>query len=383
MSFSFTEEQRMLQDSARRLTQRIATPDYVRRLDRERAYPDELYAAWIEAGLLRLPFPEEYGGLGRSLVDLAIVAEEISRPSSDLVMAFGGSVFCGLNVLRKGSEEQRRRWLPRLLAGEIKMSISMSEPDAGSDVGAMRASARREGDHYIVKGRKIWATGAGAAHNVINVYVKTDPKASHRHGLSLLLIDNDTPGVKLRRLDMLGRRSVGTYEISFEEARVPADRLIGGENKGWDCVLSGLQVERTVAAACDCGSARGVLDMALQYAKDRAQFGRPIGSFQVIAHMLADMQTEIEAAWALTLRAAAMVDDGESALREITMAKLFASEAYAKVANTGMQVLGGMGYSMEMDMQRHFRDARAATIAAGTSQIQRNLIAGLMGLKVQ
>jgi alkylation response protein AidB-like acyl-CoA dehydrogenase len=383
MSFSFTEEQRMLQDSARRLTQRIATPDYVRRLDRERAYPDELYAAWIEAGLLRLPFPEEYGGLGRSVVDLAIVAEEISRPSSDLVMAFGGSVFCGLNILRKGSEEQKRRWLPRLLAGEIKMSISMSEPDAGSDVGAMRASARREGDHYIVTGRKIWATGAGAARNVINVYVKTDPKASHRDGLSLFLIDNDTPGVELRRLDMLGRRSVGTYEISFDEARVPADRLIGGENRGWDCVLSGLQVERTVAAACDCGSARGVLDMALQYAKDRAQFGRPIGSFQVIAHMLADMQTEIEAAWALTLRAAAMVDDGESALREITMAKLFASEAYAKAANTGMQVLGGMGYSMEMDMQRHFRDARAATIAAGTSQIQRNLIAGLMGLKVQ
>jgi alkylation response protein AidB-like acyl-CoA dehydrogenase len=182
---------------------------------------------------------------------------------------------------------------------------------------------------------------------------------------------------------MLGRRAVGTYEIVLDDVRVPADRLIGGENNGWDCVLSGLQVERTVAAACDCGSARGVLEMALQYAKDRKQFGRPIGTFQVIAHMLADMETEIEAAWALTLRAAATVDAGENALREITMAKLFASEVYAKAANAGMQVLGGMGYSMELDMQRHFRDARAATTAAGTSQIQRNLIAGLMGLKIQ
>ena len=380
---TFTEEQRMLRDTARKLTERIATPDYVRRMDRERSYPRELYDAWVTAGLLRLPFPEEYDGLGRGVVDLAIVAEQISQPSSDLVMAFGGSVFCGLNILRKGSEAQRRYWLPRLLSGEITMSISMSEPDAGSDIGAMRAVARRVGDQYVINGRKIWATGAGAERNVINVYVRTDPKAPHREGLSLLLVDNRTPGVELRRLDMLGRRSVGTYEIVFDDARVPADRLIGGENKGWDCVLSGLQVERTVAAACDCGSARGVLEMALQYAKDRKQFGRPIGTFQVIAHMLADMQTEIEAAWALTLRAAAMIDNGENALREITMAKLFASEVYAKAANNGMQVLGGYGYNMEFDMQRHFRDARAATIAAGTSQVQRNLIAGLMGLKVQ
>ncbi|MCC6777093.1 MAG: acyl-CoA dehydrogenase family protein [Hyphomicrobiales bacterium] len=383
MSISLTEEQRMLRDTARKVTERIATPDYVRRLDRERAYPSELYDAWVAAGLLRLPFPEEYGGLGRNVVELAMVAEQISRPSSDLVMALGGSLFCGLNVLRKGSAEQKGYWLPRLLSGEIKMSISMSEPDAGSDIAAMRTFARRDGEHYIVNGRKIWATGAGAERNVINVYVRTDPKAHHRDALSLLLVDNDTPGVELRRLDMLGRRAVGTYEIVFDDARVPAERLIGGENNGWDCVLSGLQVERTVAAACDCGSARGVFEMALQYAKDRKQFGRPIGSFQAVAHMLADMETEIEAAWALTLRAAAMVDAGENALREITMAKLFASEVYAKAANTGMQVLGGCGYSMEFDMQRHYRDARAATTAAGTSQVQRNLIAGLMGLKIQ
>ncbi len=383
MSITSTEDQELLRESVRKLTKRMATPDYLRRLDRERAYPNELYDAWVEAGLFRLPFPEEYGGLGRSIVDLVIVAEEISRPSSDVVMAFGGSIFCGLNVLRQGSEEQKRYWLPRLQSGEIKMSISMSEPDGGSDVGAMRTSARRNGDHYVLNGRKIWATGAGAANNVINIYVKTDPQAHYRNGLSLFLVDNTTPGLQLRRLDMLGRRSVGTYEIILDDVRVPAERLIGGENKGWDCIMSGLQAERVTAAACDCGSARGVFELALQYAKERKQFGRPIGTFQAIAHMLADIDMEIEAAWALTLRAAAMISNGENALREITMAKLLASEVYVKAANNGMQILGGYGYNMEFDMQRHFRDARAATIAAGTSQIQRNLLAGLMGLKVQ
>jgi alkylation response protein AidB-like acyl-CoA dehydrogenase len=337
----------------------------------------------VGAGLFALPFAEEYGGAGGSVVDLAIVSEEIGRYSADVAMAFGGSTFCALNVARKGSEEQKRYWLPKLMSGEIRMSISMSEPDAGSDVGAMRTQARRDGNEYVLNGQKIWATAAGARDNVINVYVKTDPKAHYRQGMSLFLVDNDTPGLEIRKLDMLGRRSVGTYELYFNDARIPPDRLIGGENKGWDCILSGLQAERVVAAACDCGSARGALDMAVNYAKERHQFGRAIGSFQAIAHMLADLETQVEAAWALTLKAAWRVSRGEDALKEITMAKLLAAETYVKTTEAGMQVMGGYGYNMEFDMQRHFRDARAATIAAGSSQIQRNLIAGQMGLKVQ
>ena len=175
--------------------------------------------------------------LGGSVVDLAIVSEEIGRYSADVAMAFGGSMFCSLNVARKGSEEQKRYWLPKLISGEIRMSISMSEPDAGSDVGAMRTEARRDGNEYVINGQKIWATGAGAKNNVINVYVKTDPKAHYRQGMSLFLVDNTTPGLEIRKLDMLGRRSVGTYELFFNDARIPPDRLIGGENKGWDCIL--------------------------------------------------------------------------------------------------------------------------------------------------
>jgi alkylation response protein AidB-like acyl-CoA dehydrogenase len=383
MDFAFTEEQNLLRESVRKLMQKHAPPDYVRKHDRERTYPEELHRAFADAGLFALPFPEEYGGAGGALLDMTIVSEEIARVSADLVMAYTGNIFCGLNLVRKGSEEQKRHWLPKLIAGEIKLSISMSEPDAGSDIGAMRTKAVRDGNQWVIDGTKIWASMAGAPNNVISLYVKTDPQTHYRQGLSLFLVDNDTPGLTLRKLDMLGRRATGTYELTFDQVRVPPDRLVGGENKGWDVVLSGLQVERAASSAGNVGAAQGVLDLATQYAKDRKQFGRPIGANQAIAHMLADMATEVEAARTLMWRAAWLVSNGKDALREITMAKLFTSETYVKVANQAMQIFGGFGYSEEFDMARHYRDARASTIAAGTSQIQRNLIANLMGLKVQ
>jgi alkylation response protein AidB-like acyl-CoA dehydrogenase len=201
--------------------------------------------------------------------------------------------------------------------------------------------------------------------------------------MSLFLVDNNRPGVTMKKLDMLGRYCMGTYEVTLENVRVPEDQIVGGVNKGWDCLLSGLQTERITVAACDVGSAQGVVDLALDYAKERKQFGRPIGNFQSIAHMLADMQTEVEAARSLMYRAAWMVDAGKNAMNEINMAKLFASEVYVKVANLGMHIYGGNGYSMEYPMQRHYRDSRIATVVAGTSEIMRNMIAGGMGLKPQ
>src|SRR5215813_5957509 len=188
MDFGFSEEQRLLRDNVRKLMDRVATPEYIKRHDREQAYPYELYQAWVDAGLLRLPFPEEVGGLGGSVIDMAIVAEELSRKSADFYMAFAGSMFCGLNILRKASEEQKRAWLPRLLAGEVRMAISISEPEAGSDVGAMRTTARRDGDHYVFNVQKLGRSGAGAKDAVINAYVKTDTQAHYRQGMSLFLV---------------------------------------------------------------------------------------------------------------------------------------------------------------------------------------------------
>jgi alkylation response protein AidB-like acyl-CoA dehydrogenase len=381
MDFSFTQEQRLLRDSVRELMKRYASPELVRKHDQERTFPYELYAAWVEADLLRLPFPEEYGGVGGTILDVMIVTEEISKVSTDLQMPYGAAIFCGLNILRNGSEEQKRYWIPKLLDGEIMLAISMSEPDAGSDVGALRTAAVRQGDCWLINGQKLWSSGAGLNNTVLCTYVKTNPAVHYREGVSLFLIDNKAPGVQYRKLDMLGRRCFGTYEIFFKDVMVPADRLIGGENHGWHCVLSGLEVERLADSAMNIGGSQAVVDLALEYSKQRVQFGRPIGTFQSIAHMIADMQTEVEAGRSLMWRAAAMLANKENALKEINMAKLYTSELYARVANMGVQIMGAYGLNAEYDMQRLFRDSRSATIQAGTSQTQRNLIAGLMGLK--
>jgi alkylation response protein AidB-like acyl-CoA dehydrogenase len=383
MDFSFSPDQLLLRDTVQQVMAKVATPEYVRRLDQEQAYPYELYDAWVEVGLLGVPFPQEYGGWGGSVIDMVIVAEELAKTSYDLFGAYNGSVFCGLSLLKNGSKEQQAHWIPRILSGQTRMTVSMSEPDAGSDVGAMRTKATLEGERWRIHGQKLWSSGAGARNNVINLYARSRPEGRHQQGISLFLVDNDAPGVTLRKLDMLGRRSVGTYEVFFDDVALDDSRLVGGAHCGWDCMMACLQYERITGVAAYVGGAQAVVDLATAHARERRQFGRPIGSFQAVAHMLADMQTEVEAARALMWRAAWMVSAGQDALREISMAKLFASETYVKAANLGMQIMGAYGYSMEYDMQRYFRDARGATIAGGTSQIQRNLIARTMGLKVE
>ena len=224
----------------------------------------------------------------------------------------------------------------------------------------------RDGDEWVINGQKIWATGAGAKNNVINVYVKTDPKAHYRQGMSLFLVDNTTPGLELRKLDMLGRRCTGTYEVFFNDVRVPPTGWSAARTRAGSACCPACRSSACSPPPCDCGAraARSISPSTMP--RSASSSAAPIGSIQAIAHMLADMQTEVEAARGLMWRAAWLVPQGQDALREITMAKLFASETYVKVANVGMQMFGGYGYNMEFDMQRHFRDSRAATIAAGT-----------------
>ncbi|MCG2634268.1 MAG: acyl-CoA/acyl-ACP dehydrogenase [Gammaproteobacteria bacterium] len=383
MDLELNEEQRLLVESVRRVMDDICTPEYIRKCDQEEYFPQEVWDAWVELGLLGLPFPEQYGGYGGDVLDMTLVGEEIGRKGYDFLGFFGVPVFNALNVLRHGSEEQKNHYIPKLIRGEIRMSISMTEPEAGSDVGAMRSTAVKDGDEWVINGQKVFSTGADMPDNIINLYVRTDTSVSHRKGTSLFLVDKDLPGVEIRRLNTLGRKMLGTNEIFFNDVRVPNNCLIGPVNEGWDCLLSGLLLERIVTTAGYAGNAQTVVEQALSYARERQQFGQPIGEFQSIAHMLADMQTEVDAARMLMLRAALKLARGETALREVSQAKLFGSEAFVKVANMGMQILGGYSYMMEFDMQRHFRDSRSTTITAGTSQMQRNMIAGTMGLKVR
>lgn len=380
MDFGFTEAQELLRASVRRMLDRVATPEYVRAADVQARYPYELYDAFVEMGLIAMVFPEEYGGLGGNAMDVAIISEELGRTSYDFLCGYSTCVFNGLNLLHHGSEAQKRHFLPKLINGEVRMSIAMTEPDAGSDAGAMRATARREGNDWVLNGQKVFSSASGAKNNVISVYAKTDTSVPYKNGISLFLVDNTLPGLQLKKLDTLGRRSIGTYEIFFDDVRVPGDCLVGEADRGWSYMLAGLQLERLMTTAGYSGAAQSALDQAATYARQRIQFGRPIGDFQAIAHMLADMQTEVEASRLLMLHAAWQLAQGQDALRTLTMAKLMGSETYVKVANNGMQILGGYGYINEFDMQRHFRESRSTTIAAGTSQMQRNIIAKFMGL---
>lgn len=263
----------------------------------------------------------------------------------------------------------------------MRISVSITEPDAGSDVAGMKTSAKPDGDYFIINGQKVFSTAAQAKNNVITLYCLTDPGVSPRKGMSAFLVDNTTPGIEMRKLRTIGRWTLGTNEIFFTDVRVHKNRLLGKLNEGWKVLLSGLEYERIFTAAAYVGNAQTVVDEALTYALQRKQFGKEIGNFQVIAHMLADMQTEVDAARLLIYRAGWLHAEGKPCLKEVSMAKLAGSEAFVKVANQGMQILGGYGYIMEYNMQRYFRDSRICTISAGTSQIQRNIIARQMGLR--
>lgn len=378
-----TEDQRMYRDSLQRVMAQLATPEYLREIDQEARYPYEIYDAWTELGLLRIGFPEAYGGIGGDLTDLLLISQDLAYWSYDVYTAYSVPLYTALTLLKIGSEAQKQEFLPALMDGRIRLSTSISEPGAGSDVSALRTTAKRVEGGWVLNGQKLWNTAAGAKGNVLQVLARTDPDAPPRKGLSMFLVPNDTAGVQCRKLDMLGRRATGTYEVFFDDVFVPEARLVGGLNQGWSGLLACLQTERLLTSAGYVGSAQKVVDISLAYAKEREQFGRAIGEFQVIGHMLADMQTEVDAARLLVERAAAVLMQGSDATREVSMAKLFGSETYAKVSNQGMQVFGAYGYSMEYEIQRHFRDARSTTVGAGSSQMQRNAIAATMGLKMR
>jgi alkylation response protein AidB-like acyl-CoA dehydrogenase len=380
MFFELNEDQRLLRESIHRAMAKILTPEYLRQIDQEGLYPYEAYNAWVELGLLGRGIPEEYGGFGGSIEDMVLVSEDLAYWSYDVYTAYSVSLYTAMTLLKCGRQEQKEEFLPKLVDGTMRMSVCISEPSAGSDVSAIRTRATRSADEWVLNGQKLWATAAGSDNNMLQIFARTDPDAPPRKGLSVFLVENNTPGVECRKLDMLGRRATGTYEVFLQDVRVPASRVLGEVNRGWDYLLSCLQTERVLTSAGYAGSGQKVVDLAASYAKERKQFGRAIGEFQAISHMLADMQTEVDAARLLVYRAAGRLSHGLDALREVSMAKLFGSETYAKVSQQGMQIMGAYGYSMEYEMQRHFRDARSTTIGAGSSQMQRNAIASTMGL---
>lgn len=383
MDFGFTDEQHDLRASVRDFVAKEIPPRQAKEWDESFTTPDVLFRAFSELDWLAIPFPEELGGIGGGAIETAIVTEELGRASFDVAMCFVTSLIVGMTVFRWAGEDTRRRVIEDLLAGRQRYAVSISEAGAGSDVSALSARAETRGEELVLNGTKMWCTGAGVPGTTLAIYVRTDPASKGREGISLVLVDPDSPGVELRQIPTLARHILGTYEVILDDVVVPASNLVGRLNQGWDILLSGLQLERVLICAGYVGAAQSTLDEALSYSKEREQFGKRIGDFQALGHELADVQTAVDAAWLLAYRAAWRLDAGLDCAREGAMAKLFASETYVSAARTGMQVMAGYGFSTESVMSYRWREAIVAPISGGTSQIQRSAIAGTMGLRTR
>ncbi len=380
MNFTPTDDQVMLRTAIERLVKSQCTPEKVRQWDRDGVFPEEVYTAMVEAGFVSMVVPAEYGGMGSSMSDCIILYEEVAKPSVDFatriaLQAWGSSILADV-----AAEELKCEILPGVAKGEIKLSFSLTEPNSGSDAASLSTSARRDGNDWLINGQKVFSSGADAPHNRIILAVRTEKSDKRHDGISLFLVPNDIPGITIRRLDIIGRRVLGLSEIFFDDVRVPSRYLVGEAGKGWEYIGRHLERERITLAANYIGCASSALNDAVDYAKERKQFGRPIGQFQSIAHMLADMATELECGRWLTTMAAWRYDNGLPCRKEASMAKLYVSEMLQRVTASGMQILGGHAYTTDHAMQRHWRDARNATVGGGTSQIQRELIARELGL---
>lgn len=381
MDFGLSDEQRMLKEVAQAFVAEVCPPERAKEWDEAETVPDELFKGLADMGWLALPFPAEDGGGDGGAIELTVLAEELGRASLDIAMCYVGGVVIGLTIHRWGSQQQRETLRERMFTGQLRYAVSMSEPDSGSDTAALRTRAVRRGDRFVVNGQKTWCTGAGMPGTHIAMYVRTGASKPKHEGISLLLVDPGLPGVQLRRTPTLARRVLGTYEVYLTEVAVPADGLVGPLHGGWPVMLSNLELERALMSGAYVGVAQATLDEMLAYAKQRIQFDRPIGTFQALAHKMAALQTEIDAARMLAYRAAWLVSRRQPAAREAAMAKLKGSETYVAATRLGMQILAGHGFSTESVMSFRWRESIVATISGGTSEIQLNAIARAMGLR--
>ena len=350
--------------------------EYFRECYRDRQFPHDLYDALADRGWLGLTVPEAHGGRGSDQVEQAVLLEALGSYGYDFGVPAVTSATVVENLLKYGTDEQVDRWVPRLLDGDVRFSVGITEPETGSDAGGLQTRAERDDEdgRYVVTGEKTYQSGAAAPDTVIHAYVRTDPDAGKREGISALLVPNDLPGVEAEELPLVARKAAGTARVEFDGARVPVEHRLGDEGDGWAILSDHLVREHLGMAATMVGNAQTVVDRATDEAVDRERFGRPIGEFQAVGHRLADMQTEVDAARLLVYRAATAVDEGEGSRRLSAQAKLEAGEVLQSVAQDGMQVLGGASLFPGNDMERYWREGASATIAGGTSEIQRSII---------
>jgi acyl-CoA dehydrogenase len=380
ISFDLTPEQELARTTVRALLAEVADPDYVRRCDLGHLPPREAFDALARHGWLGVGIPEAFDGAGGGAIDVAILLEETGRAHLDLALwLFRNLAHGGSAIGRHGTDEQRRRYLPPIARGELSLAFALTEPEAGSDAAAIVTRAERDGDDYLITGQKWFTSGFTVADRCL-VVARTSRGADKREGLTNFLVDTRSEGLTVTPIPTLGTWSLGTFAVHFDRVRVSASDVLGTVGGGWGELREYLEMERLCLSAARVGAAAAALDEAVAYARERRQFDRPIGSFQAVSHKLADMATAVDAARVLVYRFAWLMDEDRPRTSEAAMLKLFVGETYQRVAEMGVQVLGGYGYTMEAPMARHYRDAKLATIGAGTSEIQRNIIARGLGL---
>jgi len=373
--FGLTDEQEQLRKEVRAFAEREVAP-HVAEWDEKSEFPHAVVKKLGEMGLLGVIFPEALGGAGMGYVEYVLAIEELSRVDGSVgIIVAAHNSLCTNHIMLAGNDGQRKRWIPKLASGEWLGAWGLTEPGSGSDAGGARTTAVKRGDKWVLNGSKTFITN-GTYANCAVVMAVTDREKGTRGGMSAFVVEKGTKGFRPgKKENKLGLRASDTAELIFEECEVPAENLVGKEGDGFKDAMRVLDGGRISIAALSLGMARGALDAAIKYAQQRRQFGKAISEFQGIQFKFADMATELDAAWLLTMRAAKMKDEGKKVTLESAMAKLYASEAACRICDEGVQIDGGYGFIKDYPAEKFYRDVRLCPIGEGTSEIQRMVIA--------
>jgi len=376
MDYLLTESQVMIRDLARQIANDKIRP-VAAKYDESEEFAWEIVKVLTESDLFGIYIPEAYGGMGAGVMEMCLVAEELSKACGGIALGFAGTALGTFPILLYGNEEQKKKYLTKIAKGTVA-AFCITEAEAGSDAGSIKTTARKDGDYYILNGTKQWITNAGEA-DVYTVIAMTD-KTKGARGASCFIVEKGMKGVEFGAKEKkLGIRASATREVILTDCRVHKDQLISKEGMGFIVAMKTFDNSRPGVAAQALGIAQGALDHAVEYSRKRVQFGQPISSFQAVQHMLADMGTQVEAARALVYATARMIDAGcKSVAKESSMAKLFASDVAMKVTTDAVQIFGGYGFMRDYPVEKYMRDAKITQIYEGTNQIQRNVIAANM-----
>lgn len=371
----------IFRDSVKRFVAKEMNPELMREWATKAEFPEALFKKWGELGWLALGQVEEHGGIEAQPRQMIILAEELARNGYDITGAFSTAIFFGMTIGRHGTEAQKAAILPSVIRGEGHISTAITEPDTGSDISGVKCKAIRREGGWTLRGEKVYCSGAHLKNTTIMVTCRTSTHPENaRKGLTIFLVRNDAPGLSITRMNTMGRKIFGTNRLFLDDIQVTDADVLGTVDEAWAILSESLNLERLFISGGLVGNANSALSMAASYAKERIQFGKPISRNQAISHALVDMRIRVEAARHMVYHAAQMLEEGKPCRAEASMAKLMASEALVEVTAKGMQILGGFGYTTEVDMERWFRDGKVTTLMGGSSEIQRNIIAHEMGL---